>query len=70
MSISSAAITTDAVRQIDLALTINPKSAAAHNNRGNAFKGLKRFGEAVKSYDQAISLKPDYVEAFSNRGMR
>src|SRR5262249_13479008 len=29
---------------------------------------LKRFDEALASYDQAIALKPDYPEAFSNRG--
>ena len=57
-----------AIRQIDRALKINPKSAAAHSNLGNALKGLKRFKDAIKSYDKAISIKPDYFEAYSNRG--
>jgi tetratricopeptide (TPR) repeat protein len=58
----------EAVRQIDAALTINPKAAAALSNRGLALHELKRFGEAVASYDKAIALKPDYAEAFYNRG--
>jgi protein O-GlcNAc transferase len=58
----------EAVRQIDAALTINPKAAAALSNRGFALHELKRFGEAVASYDKAIALKPDYAEAFYNRG--
>src|SRR6266508_3233476 len=58
----------EAVRQIDIALKINPKVASAHNNRGNALKELKRFDEALASYDKALALKPDYANAFYNRG--
>src|SRR5262249_7625116 len=29
---------------------------------------LERFDEALTSYDKAIALKPDYAEAFNNRG--
>src|SRR5215475_10863533 len=58
----------DAVRQIDLALKVNPKVAAAHNNRGAALKELKRYAEALRDYDQAIALRLDYVDAFNNRG--
>src|SRR5947209_13554765 len=60
---------TEAVRQIDVALKINPNAAAAYSNRGNALKDLKRFDEALASFDQAIALKPDYAEAFNNRGI-
>jgi tetratricopeptide (TPR) repeat protein len=40
---------------------------AAHNNRGNALRGLKRFDEALASLDRAIALRPNYAEAFNNR---
>ena len=30
---------------------------------------LKRLEEALASYDKAIALKPDYAEAFNNRGI-
>ena len=29
---------------------------------------LKRHDEALASYDKAIALKPDYAEAYNNRG--
>ena len=57
----------EAVGQIDLALQVNAKSAAAHNNRGVALKHLKRFDQALASFNQAIALKPDYAEAYTNR---
>src|SRR5262245_63646383 len=58
----------ESVRQIDLALKINPKAAHAHNNRGNVLRELKRLDEALASYDRALAVKPDYAEAFNNRG--
>src|SRR5262249_53572662 len=44
----------ESVRQIDLALKINPKAAHAHNNRGNVLRELKRLDEALASYDRAL----------------
>src|SRR5262249_13820102 len=51
-----------AIAQIDAALRINPRSAAAHSNRGVALAALARFEEAVTCYDRAISIKPDYAD--------
>src|SRR5215472_4882952 len=59
----------ESVRQIDLALKINPKAAYAHQNRGLALQELKRLDDALASYDKAIALKPDYAEAFNNRSL-
>lgn len=39
-----------------------------HNARGHAFLGQGRLAEAVASYRQAISLKPDYAGAYNNLG--
>jgi tetratricopeptide (TPR) repeat protein len=36
---------------------------------GNLLKKLSRFEESVKSYEKAIELKPDYVEARYNLGI-
>ncbi len=47
----------DALRRIDAALKINSRVADAHLNRGNALKKLKRFDEALASYDKAIAIK-------------
>jgi tetratricopeptide (TPR) repeat protein len=52
-----------AVHHIDLALQKNPDGILALNNRGIALNALKRFDEALASYDRAIALQPDFVEA-------
>jgi tetratricopeptide (TPR) repeat protein len=57
-----------ALRRIDHALTIDPRAAAAHNNRGVVLAELKRFKDAIASYDQAIACAPGHVDAFINRG--
>jgi predicted O-linked N-acetylglucosamine transferase (SPINDLY family) len=59
----------EAVRLIDIVVKHNPKFDAAHNNRGNALKEMKRFDEALASYDRAIVLKPDNFDALNNRGV-
>jgi tetratricopeptide (TPR) repeat protein len=38
------------------------------NNRGVAFNELKRFDEALSSFERAVTLRPGYAEAHSNRG--
>ena len=38
------------------------------NNRGVALHEMKRYDEALASYDRAIALKPDYANAHYNRG--
>ena len=35
---------------------------------GIALQDLKRPAEALASYDKAIALKPDFAEAYNNRG--
>ena len=43
----------EAVRQIDVALKINPKAPSAHNNRGFALQALKRLDQAIGSLNAA-----------------
>src|ERR1700692_514683 len=57
-----------AVHHIDLALQKNPGNILALNNRGIALNALKRFDEALASYDRAIAVRPDFLEALMNRG--
>jgi tetratricopeptide (TPR) repeat protein len=40
----------------------------AHNSHGIALMELKRFDAALESFNTAIALKRDYVEAHTNRG--
>lgn len=43
-------------------------SARLHHDLGYAFSGLKRYEEAIASYDRAIGLDPAYADAYVNRG--
>jgi len=57
-----------AIEWIEKAIAVNPNSASAYSNRGNALSALKQYQAAVASYDQAIVIKPDYADAYFNRG--
>jgi protein O-mannosyl-transferase len=46
----------------------NYKSAIAYYNRGFAFMNNKKNDEALKDYNKAIELKPDYADAYLSRG--
>jgi tetratricopeptide (TPR) repeat protein len=45
---------------------LRPDLAKALSNRGNTLHELKRFEEALASYDRALMLQPDYAEAHFN----
>jgi hypothetical protein len=38
-----------------------------HNNKGNLLQALKKYDEALACYDSAISLHPNYYEAYTNK---
>jgi Ca-activated chloride channel family protein len=44
-------------------------SAEAAYDRGNAFVLLGKYDLAIKSYDRALTLRPDWPEAADNRGL-
>src|SRR5215831_17845851 len=46
----------------------SPKDPVLLNKIGIAYHQLMQLDLALKSYNQAIKLKPDYVEALNNMG--
>jgi len=57
-----------AVELIEKALQSN-RSPAALNDLGQAYHALARLEEAVRCYQEATELKPDYVTAYNNLGV-
>ena len=49
-------------------LMTRSQQAEVFNNRGRSLHELKRFEEALESYEKALLMCPDYAEAFNNRG--
>ena len=48
------------------AIQFKPDYPYAWNGRGCALHVLKRYDEALKSYDKAISIQPDFQLAIDN----
>jgi tetratricopeptide (TPR) repeat protein len=47
---------------------LDPTDPLVHYNRGSLLKDLKRFHEALASFDSAIAANAQYAEAYVNRG--
>ena len=48
-------------------MEIKPDDADAWYNKGNIFSNLRNFDEAIKCYDKALEIKPDYANALKNK---
>jgi serine/threonine protein kinase len=44
-------------------------TADDHNNRGNTYRKLKRYDDALAEFNRAIQLDPNNIHAYSNRGL-
>lgn len=45
-----------------------PNNPDVYNNLGNILQRLDRFEDARRCFDQALTLKPDFITALQNRG--
>ena len=62
-------------KNYDVAENFIRKAILQHNNvplfyssLGNVFKAKGQFDEAIKHYEQALTLKPDFFDVFNNYG--
>ena len=49
-------------------IDLNPKCWMAYTNRGNAYKDLGNYRQAIEDYNEAIRLKADLFQAYYDRG--
>jgi tetratricopeptide (TPR) repeat protein len=48
-------------------IRIRPKYSYAYNNLGTAYAGLHNYEEAIKAFNIAVDLKPDFYRSRLNR---
>jgi tetratricopeptide (TPR) repeat protein len=53
---------------VDSAIRARAAFAEAYFSRGNILYGMKRYQDAVESYDKTLAIHPLYAEAHNNRG--
>jgi len=54
---------------IGLAAVKPQGKAIAHNNRGNAYIREADFDRAIRDFDEALKINPNYAKALNNRGV-
>jgi len=47
---------------------VNENIAIAYFHRGDAYQAKDESGSAIRDYDEAVRLRPDFAEALNNRG--
>ncbi|MBK1837100.1 tetratricopeptide repeat protein [Azospirillum sp. YIM B02556] len=52
---------------IDKALALRPDASDIHANRANLLRGLDRLDEAEFCYRRALSIRPEFAEAWTDR---
>lgn len=57
-----------AIRTLDMAVSLEPRSCRAYNNRGAVYIRMGDYGRAISDYNKVIELNPDFPAAFNNRG--
>ncbi len=51
-----------------MSASVDRKSAAAYNNRGDAWSNKKEYDKAIYDYNEAIQIVPNFEMAYGNRG--
>ena len=58
----------NALKQAETLIQQFPKSPVLFNIKGAVLKGLGELDLSVEAYNKALSIKPDYAEAYNNMG--
>ena len=66
MSLPCGSFASEALESFDKAIEINANFADAYSNRGVILQEMRRYDEALQSYDNAIKIK-DYVKLIADK---
>ncbi len=67
MSLNRKALS-DIADDLDTVIRLSPNMAVAYFNKGNVLFELEEYALAENAYTKAIDIKPDFGEAYYNRG--
>lgn len=57
------------ISDLNHVLELSPRNVYALFNKGNAYIIIQNYTEAITCYTEAIEVKPDFGEAYYNRGL-
>lgn len=57
----------ESIKSYDKAIELDPRDAAAWNNKGIALSKLGYYLEGVRCYEEAININPKYSEVWNNK---
>jgi tetratricopeptide (TPR) repeat protein len=57
-----------AIRDLSMAMELNPKDVGPYYNRGLAYTKLRQHTQAIQDYSRAIELDPKFEAAYIQRG--
>ena len=60
----------EALDSVEVLIKNYPNEALLYNVSGACYAGLGKLDAAVKRYEQALEIKPDYAEAHFTHGIR
>jgi tetratricopeptide (TPR) repeat protein len=60
---------TEIISDLDRVLEFSPSNVYAMFNKGNIYLAMQDYTSAISAYSEAISAKPDFGEAYYNRGL-
>ena len=58
----------EAIDKVNALIKDYPKSSLLLNLVGTFYKSIKMPDKAIQSFENAITIKPDYAEAYNNLG--
>jgi tetratricopeptide (TPR) repeat protein len=65
--LASRGKTIEAIKELSLAIDINPKDVESMYLRGSTYATMQKYDQAIADYDKAISILPQYLEPYLSK---